>query len=277
MRVVVLLAILSGAAARADNQFQRKCTVFADPSPIAIRLCRKEAGSPILEAKPARSGFVKVDTGDCLGYVRESCLVENVRRQPSSEIRSSGSNRVRLGIALQGDGIFGRITGVAQGSQGLGFAVSALIVIPVSPSFRFTLRPTYQYLSLGRTVKLPSVLVEPTDLKFTHKIPYVGAGFLASVKIAGAGQGGADSDWWLDAGADFLAPLSGRQTDSSGGTVAFKPTGKLILGLFGLSTRLPLSESWDLGGNFHGYYNLTSTGGSSFYGARLALSLTALL
>jgi hypothetical protein len=268
-----IAGLLFSLPALAATQFERNCTVFADPSPIAVRLCRKRAGDPILEAKASRAGFVRVDTGDCLGYVRESCLAEEAQRRPSSETASAGSGRVRVGLSLQGDGLFGKVSGATTGTDGFGFAAAALVQIPLFRTFRLTLKPTYQYLSLSRTVALGSVLSEPSDLEFTQRIPYAGVGLIGSFQVVGQARE-SSNEWWIDLGADYLFPLSGRQTDSSGDTVGFHPTAKLVVGYLGASTRVPLSASWDMGGALHAFYNLAATGGSSFYGLRLALSLT---
>ena len=274
MRFVVIALLGLACSAQAGGTFLRNCTVFANPDAIATRLCRKREGDPIVEAKASRNGFVRVDTGECFGYGRESCVAPPARREPAADIKESGAGRARLGIAIQGDGLFGKVASTTA-TAGLGFAVSLLFQIPISRSFKFLIKPTYQYLSLTRKVTLTSVLVEPSELRFTQKIPYVGAGFMASVKFLGAGERATENEWWFDLGADLLTPLSGRQTDSSGDSFGFKPTAKLILAVLGVSTRIPVTPRWDMGGFIQGYYNVSATNGSSFYGARLALSLSA--
>jgi hypothetical protein len=272
MRGAALLLALLSVPVFGAGRFQRNCAIFSSPSAIATRVCRKSAGDPVLDVERGRDGFLKVDTGECRGYVRESCL-EGVSRGLASA-SSSRRSFFSVGLSLQGDGLVGKVAGSSDSTQGLGFGAALLIELQPASWFRIVLRPSYQYLTLTRVVSLSTGVFQPTDLEFTHRIPYAGLGGLASFKAFAVGSPGHENEWWAEAGVDWLLPLSGRQTDSSGDTIAFTPQGKPFLGLLGISTRLPLSPSLDLGGFLHAYYNFGAQAGSAFYGTRLGVAVS---
>lgn len=264
----------------------RDCKVWnrpADTSPDpkvgkrqSIGTIRK--GKEITTRSGERQGFYPISFEGRLGYLLKSCL-DSGDRKPDSLLFSGFSNEAfRFGLNTSADANMakGASTAVAATSFGYGFGLVGMI--PIRRTVRISVSSLYRTISATRTVSSTgSVLGDPSTASFSQKISFVGLEALLQLNIVKRASIGTPLEFWIDAGAEYLFPLSAEQTDNLGNKLSFKSTDRPLLGLVGPSVLYHFDGRFALNASLHGFYNVFATGGSSLMGGRFGLSGTLAL
>ncbi|MBY0369117.1 hypothetical protein K2X33_00425 [bacterium] len=187
-------------------------------------------------------------------------------RTPNSEVQTVG-NEMRLWLGLGAD--IGRaVVSYSSGlSAGLGLGADLGFTLPVADVWALEAVASYQRLVLGRALDGSGALSD-TASDFTQTLGYVGATAMGLVRLSGEG-----TPIWLEAGGQYLYPLSASQARSGGSSASFTNTDKLVLALLGVRAYFPLGGALSLQGRAQAFYNLASAGGSAYLGLRLGVAV----
>lgn len=266
-----------------DYVFVRTCQILSRPAIDAPTVCVRRSGDDISRMRVHDASFLQLQSGSCVGYVPNSCISvqeRNYIRAPMSLRQPALASRARVGLVLQGDGLFGKVEGASNSSKGLGYAAGFLLIVPLGQSLRVAIRPSLQLLSLTRSLDGTGVIEDPSPTSYTHRIPCVNLGLLANIALNRSDSvlgGKPEVRWWADVGAEYIYPLRSRQISSLGNELGFTPSDRPVLVVLGISGDYPLTTALEILGMFHGYYNVAATSGSRLLGLRLGLALSVSL
>jgi hypothetical protein len=288
MRAALCFLVLAHAAwGVSPVAVTRGCSVLHDPVASSAEVCRLRAGTAVDELeRSAVPGFYFVRIGRCEGYLTNSCFgsssADAPRRLPKS-IEISPSHRWLL--ALSGSFDVSRAVVPYEASLTSGFGLYGLVQLHI-PLGRFRLSPGvgYQAILLSHAINASGSLVDSNPAPFNQTLGYLTAQLLFSARLGELGSDfGAsrsmvgDNAYWLEAGLEYLYPVSAYQRIRDLPAEAFSNSDRPLLALLGTSVDFQLTSWLLVAGRLQLFYNTTATQGSHYFGGRLAIALMSTL
>jgi len=282
-KALILSAILISAGGKATPRatLVRDCQVWNLPTETPGENKRKPIGE--LKANTAidrigklKKGFVQVEAGKVRGYVLRSCLqLADGARKPDSLLYSSYSgDQFRFGIIGSLDANLAKGSSTADFGTGIGYGVGLNGLIPLSRTFRLSLSSYVRQISATRALSLSGQISDPSTLTYTQSILFAAVSLVGQLNLVRTSGINTPLEWWIDAGAEYLFPVSATQTDSAGEVITFTATDKPLFGLLGASMFYNFDNGIGIMSYLHGFYNVFATGGNSLLGARLGVSVS---
>ena len=264
-----------------SSHFTRACLVYSDPSLRASKVCQKRTGDKISYSDAAPGGFVQVEMDDCAGYVPDTCIAGPMVAEKTGVRRDPPHRRFlfRMGLGACLDGTLASVSGSSDSSRGDGWALNLRFDIALNQRFYISIIPQMQTLGLNRVMSTEgAVVTDPNPASFKQTVKYWGAQALFGVVVHRKffdSNPITEPEISLEGGFQYLIPSEARQTDSTGTVVTFKATDRPLLLVVGPTLDLCFSRSFSI--LFHGqfFYNIGGSGGSKFFGGRLAIAFMA--
>lgn len=277
---------LGAMVARAEepgtsSHFTRTCLVYSEPSLRATKVCQKRTGDKITYSDAAPGGFVQVETDDCAGYVADTCIAGPMVVEKTGVRRDPPHRRFlfRMGLGAGLDGTLASVSGASDASRGDGWSINLRFDIALNSRFYLSFIPQMQTLGLNRVMSTSgSVVTDPNPASFKQTVKYYGGQALFGVVVHRKffdNNPITEPEISLEGGFQYLIPTEARQTDSTGTAITFKATDRPLLLVVGPAVDLCFSRSFST--VFHGqfFYNISGSGGSRFFGGRLAIAFMA--
>jgi hypothetical protein len=280
----VFLVLSSQAAAEQSLGFTRACNVLQDPDLKSRVMCRGVPGDSVLSLERQGNGFYSVVIDKkCSGFVTDSCLAlphfKKIRRDQQSADKAE-YQRFQFGPVVEADLIFSNDTSNTGFNKGWGVEVGAKVDFPVWDRFRISPVVKYASWKITRDLTSAGVVVAPassvsqslTFLVLGASIGYTFGNSYSSSSIDQESPG--NRTFWMEAGLEYLSPLSATQTISGGAATEFTNTEKpLLLTLMG-GIDWPLTYNLLVGTHVGGFYNLAANQGAHLFGGRFQATLT---
>jgi len=258
--------------------FIRACPVFSKATPKSSLACKGRIGDTAFILDPMATGYVKVKTPQCIGYVPNECIkisdYDPIKRAPKSESVAS-ANRIRVHVG--GLGMYSMNRGDVA-SSGLGYGAEAQITIPFTKRYRVSIGSSYQRMNLGREIAIGSdgALEDTSTQKYSQRFGlFSGNSFfglnmsdLLKVHVLESGE---VTYFWAELGAEYAKTISSSQVNYYGEETTFSMDRRFFFLLLGFSAEVPLNRRIGLTGNFRAQYQLGTTGGS-ILGVRAGLA-----
>jgi hypothetical protein len=295
MNRLLLLWVLSGlvtlsSQARAEEAlgFTRACNVLQDPDTKSRVMCRGIPGDSILSIERQGKGFYSVNIDKkCSGFVTDSCLAlphfKKIRRDQQSADKAN-YQRFQFGPVVEADLIFTSDTSNTGFNKGWGVEVGAKVDIPVWDRFRISPVVKYASWKITRDLTSSGVVVTPpssvaqslTFLVLGASIGYTfGNSFGNSYSSSSVDQDApGNRTFWMEAGLEYLTPLSATQTISGGSATEFTNTEKPLLVTLMGGIDWPLTYNLLVGTHLGGFYNVAANQGARLLGGRFQTTLT---
>lgn len=278
-KAIVAWVALTCSLAFGENDrvgFGRNCSVYEKPDITTEVKCTGSTGERVSRYEDAGRGFYKIQLRQCVGYVTNACLSFESRRWDSRRpamVARGGGNGFRLGLTLDGMGLFGRVDGQSSGGYGVGAGLMASV--PLGSRFRLAVVPQYRFMQLGIAVDGSGVL-DDSPGEFTHRVPHAGVGLMASF-LATVPRGLRQPGFWFDLGAEYFWALSARQVDGNGTVVPFEPQDRPLFVFIGTSADFYLSDQFRLIAYLQAHYNLGARGASRILAGRIMVNFSLAL
>lgn len=278
--LTALVFSLSTSSFGISAKFRRDCTVLQSPNLAAAPRCSRPIESKVTTLR--RSGltdFYFITSNDCSGYVRKECLgvdrSENLPGTPvttNREVARAKPFPVKVGIALNIDGLLGKVPYSSDASNGMSYGGSALIKYAMTDQVEAVGGVGYHSMKLSREVS-GSASIADSALQVEHKTNYLtgtlAMGYLFNERPS---MHLPEPEYWLHGGVQYLFPLGDSQQTGANIEKTFQAE-KLLLGLLGPSIDYNLNAETSLFGSLQFFYNLSSFKAPTFYGARIVLAV----
>lgn len=311
----LFVALTSGSQVKGASAiiFSADCAVVKRPEPSSQVACHEKRGVTLRLLAKAPQDYYKVQTAQCQGFVPRYCLRKltlsptkdrktasnsgeeslvsaTVSEEKSKSLRAKTNDRVNrqvrtsetipfhLGALANFGVLWGKPSASGGASRGNDFGFSLLLGIPLGGSLRFLAFPRIQKITLNRSVDGSGVIVDPNPVTFSQSVLFAGVGatvgihFFGDIDFQGNGE-----TWWWDLGAEYLLPLSAKQTDTLGNEISFTTDDKIFFLTTGPSGQFGLTPTLNVNAQLQFLYNLGSQNGSQILGARLQLGMDFLL
>lgn len=282
--VSAVLVLSSQARAEDTLGFTRACNVLQDPDLKSRVMCRGVPGDSILSLERQGKGFYSVIIEKkCSGFVTDSCLAlphfKKIRRDQQSSDKAN-YQRFQFGPVAEADLIFSNDSSNTGFNRGWGLEVGAKVDIPVWDRFRISPVVKYASWKITRDITSAGVVVTPTasvsqSLTFLVLGASIGYTFGSSYSSSSMEhEAPGNRTFWVEAGLEYLSPLSATQTISGGTATEFTNTEKPLLFTLMGGIDWPLTYNLLIGTHVGGFYNIAATQGSHLLGGRFQGTLT---
>jgi hypothetical protein len=278
------MALSSQAEAEETLGFTRACNVLQDPDIKSRVMCRGVPGDSILSLERQGKGFYTVIVDKkCSGFVTDSCLAlphfKKVRRDQQSADKAN-YQRFQFGPVVEADLIFSNDTSNTGFNKGWGLEVGAKVDIPVWDRFRISPVVKYASWKLTRDLTASGVVSTPSSsvsqslgfLVLGASIGYTFGNSYSSSSMDQEAPG--NKTFWMEAGFEYLSPLSASQTIAGGTATEFTNTEKPLLFTLMGGIDWPLTYNLLVGTHLGGFYNVAANQGAHLFGGRLQGTLT---
>ncbi len=215
----------------------RNCPVFDAPVRGAQVVCRLRLGTEVSVGE-VKERFVFVEGDACRGFTLDKCLGE-----PGRAV--AGDRNIAYGVTIALGGLWSQVPDAPEASKGADWGVGVSAALDLR-AMRIRLMPSFENLSITRTVKASGALSDP-GIEATHTGSYFGAEIMGQVPVG-------DDNWSVDMGAQYLKVLSMTQTTTIS-EAAVDNSGNLVFAIIGVSLVVP-SEPIEFGMSLR--YNLAT-------------------
>lgn len=282
--LVGLVGVSSQAVAEEALGFTRACNVLQDPDIKSRVMCRGVPGDSILSLERQGKGFYSVIVEKkCSGFVTDSCLAlphfKKIRRDQQSADKAN-YQRFQFGPVVEADLIFSNDTSNTGFNKGWGVEVGAKVDIPVWDRFRISPVVKYATWKITRDLTSSGVVTTPSSsvsqslafLVLGASIGYTFGNSYSSSSIDHDTPG--NKTFWMEAGLEYLSPLSASQTITGGTATEFTNNEKPLLFTLMGGIDWPLTYNLLVGTHLGGFYNVAANQGAHLFGGRFQATLS---